>query len=310
MIKNIPYYCNAMKHNFVYCLIPFLFCSQCLSQKELDTSLLLDNKRLLISSSVITGCYSGSLLALYQVWYKKSNQSTFHYFNDGNLWLQMDKVGHAYTSYQISSFTNGMFEWAGCSNKRAAILSGGIGLGYQTTLEVFDGLSSDWGFSWYDMSANVLGSMIFTSQEIIWKEQRILPKFSYHPTDFAKVRPEILGSTFTERLLKDYNGQTYWLSFSPFQYFKHSKIPKWLCLSVGYSAHEKLKGDASTYTDANGVVFKAQREWLMSFDIDFGKIPAKRPFVKKALKQLNYLKIPFPALMLRNGIVHGIPLYF
>ncbi len=267
-------------------------------------------KRKVIAGSLIATGWGGSMSALYNVWYKKEDQSAFHSFNDGKLWMQMDKVGHTYSAYQIGSLTNDLLEWAGCSNQSAAWISGGIGLGYQTTLEVFDGYSTNWGFSWNDMSANLLGSALFTAQEILWDEQRIIPKFSYHPTSFASVRPEILGSTFGQRLLKDYNGQTYWISFHPFPSREHTKIPKWICLSIGYSVHEKLKGDMETFTDQDGRIYHAQREWLMSFDIDFSKIPAKRPLIKKALKQLNYLKIPFPTLMLRNGIVHGLPLYF
>jgi hypothetical protein len=267
-------------------------------------------KRKIIAGSLITAGWAGSMGGLYSVWYSKEDQSAFHTFNDGKLWMQMDKVGHTYTAYQISSLTNDLFEWAGCKNKSAALLSGGIGLGYQTTLEIFDGMSSDWGFSWHDMSANFLGSAIFTTQELIWDEQRILPKFSYHPTPFAQIRPEILGSSFGQRLLKDYNGQTYWISFNPFQNLHNSRIPKWICVSIGYSANEKLKGDTDWFTDKNGQTYHAQREWLLSFDIDFSKIPAKKPLVKKVLKQLNYLKIPFPALMLRSGVLHGIPIYF
>ena len=267
-------------------------------------------KRKILAGSVITAGWTGSMTALYTVWYSKEDQSPFHAFNDGKLWMQMDKAGHTYTAYQISSLTNGMLEWSGCSNRNAALLGAGIGLGYQTTLEVFDGYSSNWGFSWYDMSANLIGSGLFVSQELIWKEQRIIPKFSYHSSAFAQVRPEVLGSTFGQRLLKDYNGQTYWISFHPFPSKMQTKIPKWLCLSFGYSVHEKLKGDLETFTDEDGRTYHAQREWLLSMDIDFSKIPAKRPFVKKALKQLNYLKIPFPALMLRNGVLHGLPIYF
>jgi len=299
-----------MKYFLRLCFLFLLVAVKSNAQSLADTTKANFARRKVVSGSVIGAGWAGSMSLLYKVWYKKSDQSSFHTFNDGDLWLQMDKAGHSYTAYQISSLTNGMLEWSGCSNRNAALLGAGIGLGYQTTLEVFDGLSSDWGFSWYDMSANLIGSGLFATQELIWKEQRILPKFSYHSTAFAALRPEVLGSTFGERLLKDYNGQTYWLSFSPFQYFKHSKVPKWVCFSVGYSAHEKLKGDAETYTASNGTVYHAQREWLLSMDIDFSMIPAKRPFVKKALKQLNYLKIPFPALMLRNGVLHGLPIYF
>jgi hypothetical protein len=269
-----------------------------------------NQKRKVIVSSVIGLGWVGSMTSLYNIWYRKMDQSPFHKFNDGNLWLQMDKAGHLYTGYQISTLTNGMLEWAGFNNKQAAITAGSIGLSYLCLLEIFDGFSSSWGFSWNDMSANLIGSSLFTVQELKWNEQRFLPKFSYHPTTFAQVRPEVLGSTFGQRLLKDYNGQTYWISFNPFQSLKNNPIPKWVCLSFGYSVHEKIKGDLEVFTDQKGINYHAQREWLISMDIDFSKIPAKKPGVKKILKQLNYLKLPFPTVMIRNGTFHGLPVYF
>jgi hypothetical protein len=282
----------------------------CLSQvvTVTDTSTL--KKRKIIAGTTIASGWCGSMSALYSVWYQNSELTKIHSFNDGNLWLQMDKAGHVYTAYHIGSLANDVFEWAGYSNERSAIYSGGIGFGFQTTLELLDGISSDWGFSWYDMSANLLGAGLFTSQELIWKEQRIIPKFSYHPTVYASIRPEVLGSSFGQRILKDYNGQTYWISFNPFQTIKSSRIPTWLCLSFGYSIHEKLKGDKEIYTDSKGVSYHSQREWLLSLDIDFSKLPAKRPLIKKILKQLNYVKLPFPTLLLRNGKLYGFPIYF
>ena len=301
---------NEMKNLLFLIAIALLLPSKTHSREFNDSSRRDGCKQKTLIYSTIGLTYGGSMAVLYNVWYKKEDRSQFHKFNDGNLWLQMDKAGHSYASYQISSLTNSMLEWAGCQNKKSSLLAGSIALAYQSTLEIFDGFSSDWGFSWYDMSANLVGSGFFVAQELIWKEQRILPKFSYHPTDFAKIRPDVLGSSFGERLLKDYNGQTYWLSFNPFQYMKNSIVPKWVCFSLGYSSHEKLKGDTEIYTASNGTVYHAQREWLLSMDIDFSKIPVKRPIVKKILKQLNYLKLPFPALLLRNGKLHGMPLYF
>jgi len=280
------------------------------AQATIDSAPSQLSKRKVIVGSAIGIGWASSMASLYNVWYRKMDQGPFHAFNDGSLWLQMDKAGHTYTSYQISSLTNGPLEWAGFNNKQCAITAGCIGMGYQSLLEVFDGFSSKWGFSWYDVTSNLLGSGLFTAQELIWKEQRILPKFSYHTTPFAQVRPEVLGSTFEQRLLKDYNGQTYWISFSPFQSINNNSIPKWVCLSFGYSVHEKIKGDTETFTDQKGITYTAQREWLLSLDIDFSKIPVKRPCLKKILKQLNYLKVPFPAVLLRNGVLHGVPIYF
>ena len=42
------------------------------------------------------------------------------------------------------------------------------------------------------------------------KNNVLHPKFSFHQTKFASQRPETLGASLNEQILKDYNGQTYW----------------------------------------------------------------------------------------------------
>jgi hypothetical protein len=50
--------------------------------------------------------------------------------------------------------------------------------------------------------------------------------FSYHA--YAQYRPNVLGSSLAEQMLKDYNGQTYWLSiYTP---SIKAQNPKWLNL--------------------------------------------------------------------------------
>jgi hypothetical protein len=188
--------------------------------------------------------------------------------------------------------------------KNADWVGVGVGLSYLTFLEVLDGFSDEWGFSAYDMLANVSGSALFWGQERLFKQQIIVPKFSFHPTEYAALRPEILGSTFTEKLLKDYNGQTYWLSFSPGT-MSDNKFPKWLCFSLGYSADQKIVGSEETYLN-----YHSRREFLVSMDIDFSRIPVKNHFLKTVFSQLNYLKIPFPALILQGNKFGARGLYF
>jgi len=267
--------------------------------------------RIIGVSSSVGSIWAGSMIALQTVWYANGSNGSFQFFDDSRNWLQMDKVGHVYTAYQLNGLTSDLYQWSGVNQKTSTWIGFGVSMGYQTTLEVLDGFSGDWGWSWADFASNTVGTSIYTAQELLWKEQRILPKFSYSPSPFAEVRPEVLGSSFAESLLKDYNGQTYWLSFSPASFLKNSKIPKWACLSFGYSAHEKLVGSEPTFLDAStGITYNEQREFLFSLDIDFSQIPIKRPWLKAIVKQLNYLKIPFPALMLRDGRLVGSPFYF
>jgi hypothetical protein len=184
---------------------------------------------------------------------------------------------------------------------------------YQTTLEIFDGLSPEWGFSWCDIAANATGSAIYLGQEMFLNEPLFRLKFSTHPTNYAQYRPEVLGSNLPERLLKDYNGQTYWLSISPSRLINSSKFPKWLCVSLGYSVDEKLKADSDSYSiiqNGNVYQFHAKRELLLSLDIDLSKLPVKSPWAKALLKQLNYLKIPFPTLIFRDNKITSSWLYF
>jgi uncharacterized protein YfiM (DUF2279 family) len=305
-------------------IIALLFCSFVYGHSTSDsdsinptsTSLLTPSSsfhkgRFIGVSSGIGATWAGSMIGLHQIWYSKVPKSSWNTFDDSKNWLQMDKVGHFYTAYKINALTSDLYKWSGTPNNSHLYYGLGVSFGFQTTLEFLDAHTEEWGWSWADFSANVIGSVGYTVQQIAWREERIIPKFSYHPTEFAAVRPNVLGSTPLESLLKDYNGQTYWLSFSPGTFINNSKIPKWACISVGYSAHEKLVGSESYYLDnTTGIEYNEKREFLLSLDIDLSKIPVKKPWLKTILKQLNYLKIPFPALILRDGKVIGHPLYF
>jgi hypothetical protein len=269
----------------------------------------LNPKRLVITSSSIGTLWAGSILALQQIWYSNVQKSSFHTFNDANNWMQMDKAGHVYTANKLSLLSGELYKWSGMKPKKAALIGSCIGLGYQTSLELLDAYSVDWGFSWADMTANAAGSLIYLGQELAWNEQRFHLKFSYHPTEYAALRPEVLGTNFQERILKDYNGQTYWLSFNPFLFSRNSSFPKWVCLSFGYSANAKLVGDSDTYTQGTAT-YIAKREFLLSFDVDFSRLPIKKPWLKAVVKQFNYIKIPFPTLLLTDGKFRASGIYF
>ncbi len=289
------------------CMSSFLFAQRSFFQEAESLS----NGRLIGTSVGIGSFWSGSMIGLSQVWYSEVDKEPWHTFDDSRNWLQMDKAGHFYISHKITQFCRDKYVWSGVDNKTSTWIGAGISIGYQTTFEFFDAYSAEWGFSWSDVAANTLGTLSYSAQSLIWEEERIIPKFSYAPTDYAAIRPEVLGSTFSESLLKDYNGQTYWLSFSPATFFKDSKIPKWACISFGYSVDGKLKGDTEVYADASsGTIYQSQREFLLSLDIDFSRLPIKRPWLKAVVKQLNYVKIPFPALRLSGGNLDGSLLYF
>lgn len=168
--------------------------------------------------------YGGSFIFLNQAWYKGYPRSSFHTFNDVGEWMQIDKIGHAWTAYNTGKATAAFWKWAGVKDKTSVFLGSGSSLLYMLSIEYLDGRSAEWGWSWGDVTADVSGSLLFSLQQLGWKEQRILLKFSSHPKKYdpsLKDRTnDLFGSSFPERLLKDYNAQTYWLSFNLHSFFK------------------------------------------------------------------------------------------
>jgi len=126
----------------------------------------------------------------------------------------MDKIRHATTVYNISSVQYNLMRWSGINSHVSVLIGGLTGLAYLSLIEIMDGFSAEWGFSKGDMLANISGAALFTAQQAAWSQQRIQMRFSFHKSIFAKFNPDELGESFPQRLIKDYNGQTYWLSFN------------------------------------------------------------------------------------------------
>lgn len=249
--------------------------------------------------------YAVSMTGLYFAWYADYPQSNFHFYNDNGEWMQMDKIGHGVTSYLVGSFGYEMLRDAGLDEKRSIWLGGTLGLAFLTTVEVFDGFSSEWGFSWGDMAANTLGAGLFIGQQFLWHEQRITLKYSFHTTEFADYRPDVLGSNFLQQTIKDYNGQTYWASFNFKSLFlnKESKFPTWLNFAFGYGA-TGMTGGYENALEHNGKpipYYDRQRQFYFSLDVDFTKIPTNNKVLKYTFKVLNIFKVPFPTLEYNTG---------
>jgi hypothetical protein len=246
-----------------------------------------------------TMAFGGSLYLLNNLWYKDFPRSTFHFFNDNSEWLQMDKFGHIATSYNIGELGYKTLKWANVENRKAIWYGGCLGSAYLLTIEIFDGFSSKWGFSKGDFAADILGSAAFMSQQFLWNEQRIKLKWSYHQTKYADYRPDLLGKDITQTWLKDYNGQTYWLSgnFSAFMN-QENKFPKWLNVAIGYGAEGMIGGseNPAVYNGITMPYFKRYRQFYFAPDIDFARIKTKSRFFKSVFFVLNYLKFPTPAI--------------
>jgi len=243
--------------------------------------------------------YGATLVTLSQAWYAEQGLGGFRFFNDNPQWKQVDKVGHFYTTYRFTNISHALLTKAGLEQQKSAVWSSIIGAGLLLPVEILDGFSPEFGFSYGDMIANAAGSAFFLGQHLLWQEQRIKPKFSFHRTSLAPQRPAVLGDGLAEEMLKDYNGQTYWLSFDIHAFAKESKFPKWLNLALGYGAQNMVFArDGENLS--NG--FNNYRQYYLGLDFDLSYIKTDKKWLKTVLFLLDSFRLPAPALeMSENG---------
>ena len=275
-----------------------------LAQKEDTTGI--NSKRLRLVLIGAGAGYGISLIALNNAWYKDQDRSDFHFFNDCGQWNQIDKLGHFYNAYQISRIGKQMFLWTNMPEKKSAIWGAVMSQAMMIPIEILDGFSSEYGFSWCDIFANMAGAGLFLTQELIWQKQLVKSKLSFHTTPYAEKRPEVLGETYLEQLLKDYNGHTFWLSFDMHGILKkENNFPKWLNPTLGYGADGMVYGRES---ENNMHGYESYRQYFLSIDFDLSYINTKKKGIRTLLFFVDMIKIPAPALEFNKK--HGAKLHW
>ncbi len=276
-------------------------------QIKADTTTKFNKKRLkyvILTESIL---YSSSIVVLNNMWYKNYPRSSFHFFNDNDEWLQMDKIGHATTGYYVGKIGYELLKYSGVSENKSVWYGGTLGFVYLTSIEILDGFSSQWGASVGDLAANTLGSAAFIGQQLLFNEQKISIKYSFHQSNYAEQRPEILGNNLHENVIKDYNGQTYWLSANIHSFLKkQSKFPCWLNIAFGYGADGMITGKPDTENNFTPPLPKIDRyrQYYLSLDIDLTRIKTNSKILKALLLSVGFIKIPAPAIEYntKNGI--------
>lgn len=281
-------------------LLPFISKSQ-----NTDTISTVVNKkrlRILIGGSSIA--YGASLAALSNLWYSNSQQQSFHFFNDNAEWKQIDKIGHFYSAFYVSYASSRALRWANVNQNKSNLIGSLTGFLITAPIEILDGFSSAYGASVGDLVADAGGSAFYYTQIALWKQPRIYPKFSFHTTHYAALRPNVLGDTWSSELLKDYNGQTHWWSFDM---DKFMPFPKWLNLAVGYGAQGMVYARDSQNRQSG---YQAYRQYYLALDLDLTSIKTKSKFVRSLIFFGNMIKIPAPTIEFSKKGISYYGFYF
>ena len=257
------------------------------------------NKKCVRNVSIVnTAAFLTGLSFLQFYWYSDYEQTPFHFYNDNDGWLQLDKCGHAFSSYVLSQVAYKSVRSCGMKKSSALIYGALTEIAYMTPIEILDGLNEGYGFSWGDLVANNTGAALYLVQEALWDDQYVRPKFSYSPSGYPKYHPFYLGADPVESFFTDYNAHTYWLSLNLQKSTRLQMLPAWLNLAFGYSANGMLAEfkNPAYYHGTPIPTMERYRQFLFSLDVDFSKIRTRKIWLRNLLAAMNLLKVPFPAI--------------
>lgn len=240
------------------------------------------------------------VIFLYWLWYSGTERTAFHIFDDAKEWQLMDKIGHFVVCFNWALMPTFVFCWAGYSPQKSALMSLGLSCIVLVPVEVMDGFSVAWGFSVWDMVANIGGALFAYIQLVGFKNIRIITKFSFHQTAIALLRPDMFGASYLQSSLKDYNGQTYWLSFDINKLTGKKILPSWLLISIGFGAEGMYGGHDNVWTDKTGQIQDYSHklrytQWFLSVDLNLSN-HITHPVWKRVLYPINIFKVPMPTI--------------
>lgn len=235
--------------------------------------------------------YGVTLAGLNHLWYTDTRRQSFRFFNDNAEWKQVDKLGHFYSAFYFSYGTSRALQACHVPARKADLWGALTGFAVLVPVEIFDGFSDAYGASTGDLVADAAGAAFYLGQSYLWNEVRIHPKFSFHRTDYAPQRPNTLGQGLPDEILKDYNGQTYWLSVD-MDKFIH--FPKWLNLAVGYGAQGMVYArDSQNLAAGYGAPY---RQYYLSLDLDLTAFKTRSKVWNTLLFVVGMIKVPAPSV--------------
>jgi len=251
----------------------------------------------ILKTGLVTGVTIGAGIWLHNyqknAWWSGQRRS-FHFHPDWDYAMWADKTGHLFDGAFIHNLYRGAFEWSGFSPTAAMWMGTAFSIAYMTDIEIEDGFATDWGFSWGDELANILGAMYPVAQNY-WSPLRELNlKWSYFPS------PQLREGNKQGAFIDDYNGQTVWLSIGIHNFLpKPAKRywPKFLNLAIGYGV--------KNYQDYS----KRYKNFYVAFDYDLRKIiPGQSKFMLWFKDVVNHFRIfPAPGIRINNkGIEYVI----
>ncbi|MBX2976819.1 MAG: DUF2279 domain-containing protein [Ignavibacteriaceae bacterium] len=241
----------------------------------------------LVSGVTVIGFYYGQAFNKNLWW--KGEKSSFHFEWDYD-WkyaLGSDKFGHFYFPYLSTKLYSQALEWSGLSEKKSLYYSALLAFSYQTFIEVKDGYSKQWGFSWGDFTANTFGALYPILQYHNPILNNFSPKISFHPSNRFKN-----GSHSV--IIDDYESTYDWLSINIRELsggVVKEYLPSFINLAIGHSVKNLDSPSGGNH------------EFFIGLDWNLEELPGNHPILKFLKKNLNYYRFPAPVVKIYPDVI-------
>ncbi|MCP5064217.1 MAG: DUF2279 domain-containing protein [Ignavibacteriae bacterium] len=273
-----------MRINFIFFTL-ILFHSLSAQTFEKDS---LNTNRLLLVGGLTAGAFIYAYGIQNDMWWK-GEPASFHtnWTQDWNASLGADKIGHFYFGNLVSTIYKDAFHWTGFSKKNSLLYAGLFTLTYQTFLEVRDGFSQQYGFSWGDFTANSLGSMYPFIQHNYPILQNFNLKISYSPSK----RFENGSHAY---IMDDYESIYHWLSIDfdkllPGQWDDY--VPDFINVAIGHSV-----------TGLDNLNYR-NHEFYFGIDWDLTSIRSESDLLNSIIEILNKYHLPAPTVKVYPNVI-------
>jgi len=194
-----------------------------------------------------------------------------------------DKLGHAYTGAVVAAATGSLYRHWGYESQRAAELSALSSLLLTGAVEIGDGFSQDYGFSWEDQVSNVAGiGLEYLRQRYPALGERVQFRWEYLPS------PAVRHRRHTD-LTTDYSGSRYLLAFPLRAWAGEDSALRWLELQVGYGTRGFGKEDLA-YFD------RRTRHPFVGVGIHIPGVIKRLGAARGAQRAFEHIQVPWTAL--------------
>ncbi len=250
-------------------------------------------KLAIVGGITVAGFVAGYALQDNLWWKGAGGAFHFDWDHDWRYALGADKLGHFYFPYAVTTIYAQAFRWCGMDTVGSLWWAGGLALAHQTFVEVRDGFSRQWGFSWGDVTANTLGAALPVAAGYVPALQAVRVKLSYDPS-------EKFRAGGYRAIIDDYESTYHWASVGlrdlvPAAW--RGDVPAWLAIAVGHS----VKG-----LDLAGA---GHHEIYLALDWNLEGLPGDGWFWNLLKKNLNLYHLPSPAVRILPGVVwYGLKL--